>query len=93
MTWLLAIAAQSLALGYAAGRLRPLQRLGRWVDGYSEPTTGANHAAPAWIAEPYLVLALAAAYVMHPLRTHRMFHQVPDERAAAPEIDPEWGRQ
>lgn len=87
LSWILA-AAPSLALGYAAGRLRP----GRWLfDKAYDAATGERRGIAWALAVPLALLALA----VHPRRSirHMRSWRGPEAREPAPEMDPDWGRR
>jgi hypothetical protein len=94
LTWILAVAAQSLALGYAAGRLRPGRRLFDWA--YSVAISGHKPRTPGRLAaEAVAAVMVLAALVAHPRRTVRNIRswRSPEQRASAPEMDPDWSTQ
>ncbi len=87
LTWILA-AAPSLALGYAAGRLRP----GRWLfDRALDAATGERRGIPRAAGATLVLLGLA----VHPRRSIRHIRswRGPETREPAPEMDPDWGRR
>lgn len=94
MIWILAVGAQSLALGYVAGRMRPGRRL---LDrAYDFVTSGHDRHTPGWWASESVAFAtLLLALFAHPCRTVRRIreHRRAEVLMPAPEMDPDWGRR
>lgn len=82
------VIAAALAIGYATGRLRPGRRLFDWA---YDAATG-NRRGVAWIAGVALVLLGLAVHPRRSIRYARSWRRA-DERAPAPQMDPELGRR
>jgi|GEM_PF-6563145 len=77
-----------LVAGYVAGRLRPGRRLFDWT--YAAAT--GDRRGGAWVAGVALALLGLAVHPRRSIRYARSWRRA-DERAPAPQMDPEWGRR
>jgi len=78
----------SVAIGYAAGRLRPGRRLFDWA----HDAAAGERRGLAWVAGVALALLALAVHPRRSIRYVRSWRRA-DERARAPEMDPDWGKR